>query len=76
MFTTKGKLTMKTYAIFYDANGYWPCGDRSIIEIDGRLRHDNKVMIALVECEKRGFEKFRLVRAARVLDIPTEYDRY
>ena len=61
---------MKTYAIFYNANGYSPCGDRSIVQIDGRLSRYNKRAIAMAEKDKRGFHSVRLFNVENLRDIP------
>ena len=61
---------MKTYAIFYDRKGYSPCGDRSIIQIDGRLSRHRKLAIAVTEKEYRGFYHVRLFDVNNLHDIP------
>ena len=64
---------MKYYALFYDANGHNPCGDRSIIQIDGRLTRYNALAIAHEEMTKRKFKSLRLVRANAIRHIPDSY---
>jgi hypothetical protein len=67
---------MKTYALFYDEYGRNPCGDRSIIQIDGRLNHVNACALAYTECKNRGFHVFHVVKANSILDIPARFDQY
>ena len=63
---------MKTYAVFYNENGYSPCGDRSVIQIDNRLARYNQLAIAMTEKDKRGFSKFRLFTVNNLRDIPDD----
>jgi len=67
---------MKTYAIFYNKSGYSPCGDRSIIQIDGRLSSFNIDDIALTEQLKRGFDKYSLFHVNNLRDIPDNQFAY
>ena len=68
---------MKIYAVFGHsraARGPEPArikpavGDRSVILLDGRLRRDRQLWIAELECRKRGFTHFRLLRGQGLLD--------
>lgn len=43
-------------------------GDRAVILLDGRLRRDRQLWIAELECRKRGFTHFRLLRGQGLLD--------
>lgn len=65
---------MTTYCFFYDKAGYRPCGDRSVITIDGRLSSQNVHNVAYHECKARGFTEYRVVRAQNLRDIGEEYE--
>lgn len=73
---------MKWYAVFYkrvpaqseriesDQITYrHPCGDRSLIRIDGRLRHFKAVTIARDTCKQRGFDCFSLQWVDSLRDV-------
>ena len=67
---------MKYFAQFYVVQGTTPhqvfytepCGDRQMIQLDGRLKHGRMREIAAQECSKRGYAGFRLFKADNLLD--------
>ena len=63
---------MKHWAQFYERRGtdfVEPCGDRSIIQIDARLRRDDMRSIATHECAKRKYDGYRLMRGDSLLRL-------
>jgi hypothetical protein len=43
-------------------------GDRSVIQVDGRLKEQNIVDIALEECRDRGFYGYQILKGENLLD--------
>lgn len=70
---------MKYYALFYqmrarkDGSAYYhnPCGDRSIIQLDGRWSVDRMMYVAREEAKKRGFVAFDIQRGDNLLNLFT-----
>lgn len=68
---------MKYWAIFYeyrtceDGSHFWwePCGDRKLIQIDGRLSVMNMDRIARDECKHRGFDGYQIHRGTSLLNL-------
>ena len=63
---------MRYYSIFYNRTGDTyrkPCGDRSVIIIDGRLKFFRVMNIASEECAKRGFDCFTIQRAESLRNV-------
>lgn len=62
---------MKTYAFFYhfDLAGKLAegCGDRAVIQIDGRHNTRTARAVAADECKKRGYIAYQLATGARIL---------
>jgi hypothetical protein len=66
---------MRYYAVFYISteSGYRnPCGDRSLIIIDGRLKFFRVMNIARETCSERGFDCFSIQRAGSLRDVNTD----
>ena len=64
---------MKYYVEFLktiaDGNYWKPCGDRSVMIIDGRLSPENAHAIASAEVVKRGLDDYLITKAESLRDI-------
>ena len=61
---------MHWYVLFYK-DGREACGDRSVIQYDGRMAHWRVREDAAREQTRRGYDDFSIHRAANLRDIPT-----
>ena len=65
----RGSEAMKTFIEYYAKLGdkHSVCGDRGIIQVDGRLSVPNMDRVALYWGRKRGFGAYRLIRGSSLL---------